>query len=520
MSRTKFFWIVFTASFVWYFVPGYIMPIVSLFSILCMFDRDSILYAQLSSGQFGLGLLNITLDWTSVASYMGSPIVTPFWATCNLLVGFIIVMWIITPALYYTNTWDAQLYPIYYWKTFDKYGYRYDTSRIITPDLHMNETAYYEYSELRMPAQFAFTYGFGFAGLTCILTYIFLHHRKEIWARFRDSRNQAQDIHMKLMRQYAEVPMWWYGGMYIVACALGIVACECFHLDVKWYMFLVCMLLPLIFVIPIGMIQAVTNQQPGLNIITELLFGYIYPGNAIGNVTFKVYGYITMTQALFLVGDLKLGHYMKIPPKHLFICQTVGTIVAAVIQLFVAYWLMDSVENMCQDKPGNQWTCNSAATFYSASIIWGLIAPKKTFNDQDYRVTLHGFWIGALLPIPFYFLQKRYPNSWIRNVHVPVILSASGLLPPAPPALFINFCVVGFIFNYVLKRYRSTWWERYAFATSAGLDSGLAISTVIIFFALQNNDIAMPDWWGTESSCRNENKATLPKLPRPSAPSA
>ncbi|KAI8870793.1 hypothetical protein GQ42DRAFT_104437, partial [Ramicandelaber brevisporus] len=95
MSRTKFFWIVFTASFVWYFVPGYIMPIVSLFSILCMFDRDSILYAQLSSGQFGLGLLNITLDWTSVASYMGSPIVTPFWATCNLLVGFIIVMWII-----------------------------------------------------------------------------------------------------------------------------------------------------------------------------------------------------------------------------------------------------------------------------------------------------------------------------------------------------------------------------------------------------------------------------------------
>ncbi|KAI8865745.1 OPT superfamily oligopeptide transporter, partial [Ramicandelaber brevisporus] len=471
--------------------------------------------AQISSGQFGLGLLNVTLDWSSVASYLGSPIVTPFWAIANILVGFIIVMWIITPALYYTNSWEAQKYPIYFWKVYDVYGNRYDTKRIITKDLRMNETAYYEYSELRMPAQFAFTYGFGFAGLSSILVYIFLHHRHEVWARFRDSRNQPQDIHMKLMRSYAEVPVWWYAAMFVISVVLGIVCVEKFKLDMTWYMFLVCMLLPLIFVIPIGMIQAVTNQQPGLNIITELIFGYIYPGNAIGNVTFKVYGYITMTQALFLVSDLKLGHYIKIPPRHLFICQSLGTIIAAVIQLFVAYWLMETVEGMCVDKAGNPWRCNSAATFYSASIIWGLIAPKKTFNDQDYGVTLHGFWIGALLPIPFYFLQKRYPNSWVRNIHIPVVLSASGLLPPAPPALFINWAIVGFVFNYLLKRYRTTWWERYAFALSAGMDSGMAISTVIIFFALSNNGVVMPEWWGNDSSCHAENMPLIEPVPTP-----
>ncbi|KAI8865726.1 OPT-domain-containing protein, partial [Ramicandelaber brevisporus] len=155
------------------------------------------------------------------------------------------------------------------------------------------------------------------------------------------------------------------------------------------------------------------------------------------------------------------------------------------------------------------------ATFHSASIIWGLVAPKRSFNDQDYGVTLHGFWIGLLLPIPFYFLQKRFPNSWVRNIHIPVILSAAGVLPPAPPATFVFYFVVGFVFNFWLKRYRSAWWERYAFATSAGLDSGLAISTVIIFFALSNNDINMPEWWGTESSCRNENVATLEPTPIP-----
>ncbi|KAI8867004.1 hypothetical protein GQ42DRAFT_63417 [Ramicandelaber brevisporus] len=322
---------------------------------------------------------------------------------------------------------------------------------------------------------------------------------------------------MKLMRSYTEVPIWWYAVIYLIACALAIVACEKFNLDMRWYMFLVCMLLPLIFVIPIGMIQAVTNQQPGLNIITELIFGYIYPGNAIGNVTFKVYGYIAMTQALFLVCDLKLGHYMKIPPRHMLIIQTLGTVLSAVIQLFVAYWLMDK-SYMCDDTiDGNQWTCNSAATFFSASVIWGLIAPKKTFNDQDYGVILHGFWIGAILPVPFYFLAKKFPHSWVRNVHIPVILAACGSIP-APPADLLWFCIVGFIFNYWLKRYRTTWWERYAFAFSAGMDAGLAIATVVIFFALVNPGVEL-EWWGNEVSCRKQNKPTIAPI-KPKKPSA
>lgn len=62
-------------------------------------------------------------------------------------------------------------------------------------------------------------------------------------------------------------------------------------------------------------------QQPGLNVITELVIGYLYPGKPLANVTFKTYGYISMSQALEFLGDFKLGHYMKIPPKSVFIVQ-------------------------------------------------------------------------------------------------------------------------------------------------------------------------------------------------------
>lgn len=64
-------------------------------------------------------------------------------------------------------------------------------------------------------------------------------------------------------------------------------------------------------------------QQPGLNVITELIIGYMYPGKPLANVTFKTYGYISMSQALTFVSDFKLGHYMKIPPRSMFLVQVV-----------------------------------------------------------------------------------------------------------------------------------------------------------------------------------------------------
>lgn len=55
--------------------------------------------------------------------------------------------------------------------------------------------------------------------------------------------------------------------------------------------------------------------------ITELVIGYMYPGRPLANVAFKTYGYISMTQAIMFLSDFKLGHYMKIPPKSMFLVQ-------------------------------------------------------------------------------------------------------------------------------------------------------------------------------------------------------
>ena len=49
--------------------------------------------------------------------------------------------------------------------------------------------------------------------------------------------------------------------------------------------------------------------------------GVILPGKPVANVLFKTFGYIGMYQAVTFLSDFKLGLYMKIPPRSMFLVQ-------------------------------------------------------------------------------------------------------------------------------------------------------------------------------------------------------
>ncbi|KAG2019360.1 hypothetical protein GB937_005274 [Aspergillus fischeri] len=73
----------------------------------------------------------------------------------------------------------------------------------------------------------------------------------------------------------------------------------------------------------------------------------------------------------------------------------------------------------------------------------------------------YGFLIGALLPIPFYFLAKRYSKSWLRYINIHVILRGV-MWAPYNFSYVWPTVVVGFIVNYYIKRRYSAWWKTYA----------------------------------------------------------
>lgn len=495
-TRQKFFAACAIGSFVYYWIPAYIFPAMTALTLLCYIQPSNVVLSQMTGSQ-GLGIGVLSLDWNTITAFLGSPLITPWWAQVNIMLGFILIAWIMVPTAYYLDIWNAKKYPILTSKLFTTDGYYYDTLSILTPAKTLDEPMYKAYGPLRIATFFAISYGIGFAGLTAILTHTFLYHRRQIWAQWKEARGASQDIHYKLMQAYNEVPEWWYLALFCITVTLSIVTCEVWDYGLPWWCVLLAVGISALFSLPIGLIQAVTNQQPGLNILTEFIIGYILPGRPIANVTFKTYGYISMSHAMSFLGDLKLGQYMKIPPRTMFMTQLIGTFIAGFVNLLTANWLLSTRPNICTPE-GGHFTCLSANVFYSASVIWGVIAPERMFGSTSiYHPLMYFFIAGLLIPIPFYLISRRFPGTVLDQIHIPVLLTSTGMMPPARPFQYANWLVVGFCFQYCVKRYYKDWYQRFNYVLSAALDSGVAVSALVIFFSLQIHEIDFPAWWGT-----------------------
>ncbi|GJR27096.1 oligopeptide transporter 7 [Tanacetum coccineum] len=501
LTRTQFFLIAFVCSFAYYIFPGYIFQMLTSLSWVCWIFPSSIMAQQIGSGLHGLGIGAIGLDWSSISAYLGSPLASPWFATANVAAGFFLVMYVITPLAYWFNIYKAKNFPFFSSNLFTESGQEYNITAIIDSNFHFDNAAYEQEGPLYLSTFFAMTYGVGFAALSAMVVHVFLFHGSEIWEQSKSSfKDKKQDIHTRLMSKYAQVPEWWFWTILFVNISLTIFACEYYNeqLQLPWWGVILACAIAIFFTLPIGILTAITNQAPGLNIITEYIIGYIYPGYPVANMCFKVYGYISMTQAVTFLQDFKLGHYMKIPPRSMFMAQIVGTLIAALVYLCTAWWLMETIPDIC-DSSSDVWTCPGDHVFYDASVIWGLIGPRKIFGDQGtYTMVNWAFLLGAIAPVLVWFAHKAFPTQhWITLINMPVLIGATGSMPPATAVNYIAWITVGFLSGFVVFRYRPDLWQRHNYVLSGALDAGLAFMGVLLYLCLGLENINL-DWFGND----------------------
>ncbi|KAI5422989.1 Oligopeptide transporter 3 [Lathyrus oleraceus] len=278
---------------------------------------------QVGSGYRGLGVGAFTFDWAGISAYRGSPLVAPWTSIVNMGVGFIMFVYIILPICYWKfNTFDARKFPIFSNQLFTHDGQKYDTTKILNEEYDLNIDAYNKYNKLYLSPLYALSIGAGFARFTSTLTHVALFKGRKILRQSRTAMSNVKlDVHGRLMKAYNTVPEWWFLIVLFGSMALSIIM----------------------------------SLQLGYDIIAQFMIGYVLPGTPIANLLFKIYGRITTAHALSFLSDIKLGHYMKIPPRCMYIAQLVGTLVAEVMNVSVAWWMLDSIKDICMDDNAHHW---------------------------------------------------------------------------------------------------------------------------------------------------------------------
>ncbi|KAI0487444.1 OPT family small oligopeptide transporter [Xylaria cf. heliscus] len=513
ISRHRWFLYIMGGGFVWYFFPGWIFQGLSYFNFLCWAVPNSVIVNKLFGGFHGYGILPTTLDWSVISGYALSPLIPPFHAIANTIVGVVVFFVIVSAGLHFSGAWYADYFVVQSSDAFDNTGAKYNVSRILNEQLLLDEEAYHAYSPIYLSTQFALCYGLSFAAVAAVIIHVALYHGPKLKSQYKEGRSQEDDVHMHLMKKYKDSPDWWYLVLFIIMVGLSFAVCTAWPTGFPAWAYVVCIIIPIIWTIPIGIIQATTNIQIGLNVLTEFIIGYLLPGHPLAMMyvldsnifsvliceamMFKNFGSIAMQQALYFVQDLKLGHYMKVPPRTMFWSQLVASVWSAIVQIAVMNWALGAIPGICNNQQPDGYTCPGGRLFFTTSVIWSTIGPARIFSGNALYSSLQWFWlVGAVSPVLAWFLARRYPRSIARYINMPLVFGGSGWIPPATVYSYLCWGSVGLLFNYFIKRRFNGWWLHYNYITSAALDCGLIISTLLIFFTLYLTSATAPRWYG------------------------
>ncbi|XP_058068223.1 oligopeptide transporter 5-like [Magnolia sinica] len=508
LTRLQFFIIVAISSFAYYIVPNYFFPSISALSFVCWIWKDSVTAQQLGSGFHGFGFGAFALDWSTISSFLGSPLVYPVFVAINMIVGFILILYIITPIAYWTNSYNAKRFPLFSSDLFDANGNVYNISRVMNPKKFVfDQHGYDNYSKIYLSIFYVYSFGLTFASITASLTHVALFYGRSIWDQLKEAysnEKQMNDIHSRIMKKnYDPIPQWWFYAILISMLGLAIFACEGFGKQFQlpfWGVLLACAI-ALVFTIPIGVLKATMNQSIELNIVSELILGYLYPGKPLAYLTFKSYCMICLSHTLDFISDMKLVYYMKIPPRSFFFAKIIGMVVSSSVNFGMTWWILSSVENICdltKLPKGSPWTCPSEHVGNSILAIWGVVGPSRMFAPYgQYSIMYIFFLVGLLGPVVVWIMTLVFPTKkWIRLINVPTILLTATYMPPVSALHFWSWFPVVIFFNYVVYRKYKGWWAKYNYILSAALDSGTAFMALFTSFTLQSEGVYGLDWWG------------------------
>ncbi|TVY45580.1 Oligopeptide transporter [Lachnellula subtilissima] len=498
ISRYKFFLICTMSMFVYYWLPGFLFTALSTFNWMTWIDPKNVTLAILT----GSSLAYLPINSSSA----------------------------------YTNN-----------------GTSYKVQQIVVNN-KLDETLYQQYSPPFYTAGYILTVGANFAFYPVYFLYIMVNQWStvsEAYVNFykglrhgRGNYEGAMDVHSRLMSKYKEVPDWWFLLILVAAIVVSIIFLEIYPLDTPVWLVFVMIGINLVFAVPLSFLSATTGTNLGLGSLIQVITGFILPNNPNAFLFAQTLGSWALAgYGDNYVQDQKMAHYCKIAPRAVFRSQ-IGTII---ITCFVAVgtqdFILTSVKGLCTPDQPSRFTCaNDGFPLYASSLMWGLLGSDRMFNSLYPLFKwcfLIGFGIAVLFLTGQHFGPKYLPGireklrlklrprtfELMNKTLFPFVASLLWLNPiliiqgvqhwaPSNMAYKTPGMILSFVFMYWLPRHRLAWWEKYNYTLSAALTAGVALSGLIMFFAIGYHPKSL-SWWGNKVSSAGVDGSLIGILPLP-----
>ncbi|KAL0960200.1 hypothetical protein HGRIS_011834 [Hohenbuehelia grisea] len=491
-KRLKLFWSAFTGMFVYEVIPAYIFPFLNGFNIFCLASQKASsrtvdIFTNLfggADGNEGLGFLSLGFDWQYIGStYMSLPLIQQ----ANSWIGYIFC-YIIIMVIYYSNTWNSLAFPMLSSSIFSANGSIYHQSAVFGRTFQLNETAL---EEVGLPA---LTGSNAWHNLTANLAIGgLIAHCIFFWGSYaRDSfvlakKGTQPDPHFQAMKKYKEAPWWWYLILLALSFLAGLIVVIKGQTTLPWWSYIVALILGA-FITPFStLLFARMGNGIATNQLMKMVAGAINPGRPVANLYFSMWSHDVVSTSINLAGDLKMGQYLKIPPRVMFLTQVWGTILGAVVNYVVMVSVVDSQRAVLLSPTGtNVWSGQTTQSLNSAAVTWSLAKQLYGFNGPYWIIPL-SLVIGMVPTFIQWLIAKRWPKIGpvqVDNVMLPIIYMYSAWMSVGVNSTITSSIIVGLVSQLWLRRYHPGWYRKYNYILGGALDGGAQVMIFILSFAV------------------------------------
>lgn len=513
ISRWAFLMIIFIGSMIWYWFPDFIMPFTSTIGAwITWIKPESHALSQVFGVKSGLGLFPLTFDWTQVTS-LNNPLTTPFWAVASMFGSFVFWIWIVMPGLYYQNWWQTAHFPIMTNKVYTRDKKPYDFKKVTDDKWVFSLEKYENYSQPMLPIALIMNLCLGIAAFTALAVNFILTFKDDVIVPYR-TRSKMTDRFNRMNQLYKPFPYWVYGIPLIIGLALGFAFSEGFRdstgdndSPIGAGGYIVGNILGAAMYIPMFLVESRANTR-----ITIAVFYYVVCGNWFtGRPRELLYFWSTsfgiIQHGLHMAQGAKVGHYLRIKPKEYMVVIFLSCVWVSLVTPAVSGWLAYNIKNLCTSEAENNMTCRTQRTQFNLQAMWGLFADKMFAPGGRYSWIMWFFLVGGGTAIVQWVMMKWRGKRSIWASFDPVLFfGGAENIPSVTGYNYSTWFFAAFVFNFLIHGKYTAWWRKYNLVTSIGLDCGVAVTIILVYFTLFWIKTGNPqeivghrfNWWGTE----------------------
>ncbi|KAK1593474.1 LOW QUALITY PROTEIN: OPT oligopeptide transporter protein-domain-containing protein [Colletotrichum navitas] len=487
----------------WQFIPEFGSPMLGSLASLCWVAPSNSVADFVGAGFDRMGVLNLSLDWSTISA-TGSLFLTSY-------------VWILNPAAKYGNLgeWHRHLMSN---RLFLENGTSYPITKLLTPNVSFNETAYQEFGP---PFVGTHTIFFNYVAYTSAIIWAALFGYKVVRASLQKMMQQTKsgaqissqysDQLSILQRAYNEVPLWWFLALFAASLISFGTIIATGNMFIPVWTYFVAIATGAFLVVPLGWLYALSNFLPSIGAANELLCGLMANSvsgskNPTGASVYCAIAGNARYRAQLNLQDMKIGHYMHMSPKTVFFSQVFGSFLGVTVNYAVVRWALDTKLDYLtgvKKDPAHQWTAQSLALYLTLGVQYVLIGPLRLFEQHIHKVLPygHGSLVGAFVPILIYGMHRLFPRAkfqlWNSTIFFSPMANFYGNISTGYLSSFLGGSVVMFW----AYRYRYDMWARWNYILAAAFDAGFNFNMLLTFLLFGAGEfMTMPYWWGNEAT--------------------